>query len=623
MSSNETSDVLNGAPQLEKPQFFARLTEEQRRMLGSATIGDLLLVQTFPKAADEVQDEDAHASEVEEGVLEEGEAAEGVEDDGAELSEAETDDEEIVTLEAGGQEAEIGQDAEHSGDDSSQTEEPEHIATTGEDDDHDSGFEDQPQSSNTKSDGVDIGFKFLQLGHDLDEYRFNRFGFDREGYNAEGYDQNGYDRDGYDTQGLDKDGYDYEGYDRADRDRYGHGRYDDDDEGAYSDSDVKISLFAIIGMVRDEIGAVVDLHLQRLEHSDSVSRANGKAYRLYPGEVEVHDKKSAFGFDMESETLSGVIGDVTSFESTLTIKPSDEEVRRALQDYGDWNHGCNNGFCHSQHEAQDLITETLPQLTHFEPVCPVCMGKDLLNEHFALRQKVDDSTLLDLAEVFNWLGKVNSIREDQGLSLIEFDDRAWGFSFDEEAFADGNFTRDADGSVWQAPPAEALDAAAVNIVTERPAATDAVNALPRLAFHDLEIGDESAECQICCEAMEQGEVFAQMPCSLSSHDECVKSWLGAQNTCPNCRHTLPVAEDDEQGSEGEGHRPQFQFEIVGADGGRARGQSQIGIVGADVEAAPPPVREIRFVAYGEAPTTLAEDEARAFEEAGDLDDTNW
>lgn len=485
--------------------------------------------------------------------------------------------------------------------------------------DNDSGYEDKLECP--EEEGQQSGFQILQLGHDLDDYRFNRFGFDRQGYDADGFDANGWDRDGLDRGGFniesfDRDGYDYDGYDRNDLDRGGNRRpsWDDDDDDFDQDYDnnepafrVQINLFAIIGMVRDEVGTVIDLHLQRLEYNDSVPRATAKAYRLFPGTFEMHNEAVAFGFDIDSETLTTIIGNASDFDATLSLDPDEDGVRRVLQDYGYWTHHCNEGFCHSLHDVQDLVTETLPQLTHFEPICPVCTGKDLLDEHLALRRKVDDSTLLDLTEVFNWLSKINSVREQQGLPFVDLDDRQWGFSFDEDSFGGGNFTRDADGSVWQAAPAEALDAAAVNIVTDRPAAAEAVEALQRPSFDELSLAAEDRGCIICCEEMEEGEVLAQMPCSHTFHDKCLKSWLSAQNTCPSCRYALSVAENGEM--EGHGDRAGEHTENIDA-----------------AEGTPPRSEEIRPEEGERRQTTWAEDAALAaggtwsFDEAAEA---NW
>lgn len=56
MAFTSTSDVVDGGVQQGKPPFIARLTEDQGQILVNAKIGDLLLVQIFPKSADEVQD---------------------------------------------------------------------------------------------------------------------------------------------------------------------------------------------------------------------------------------------------------------------------------------------------------------------------------------------------------------------------------------------------------------------------------------------------------------------------------------------------------------------------------------------------------------------------------------
>jgi hypothetical protein len=51
---------------------------------------------------------------------------------------------------------------------------------------------------------------------------------------------------------------------------------------------------------------------------------------------------------------------------------------------------------------------------------------------------------------------------------------------------------------------------------------------------------ESDPCSVCQDAFVAGETFRRMPCGHTFHAECLAPWLKGHNTCPTCRHELPV-----------------------------------------------------------------------------------
>ena len=61
MSFTRASDVLEGEAPGRTPPLIESLTEEQRRVLANAKVGDLLLVQTFPKPAEDQDEADSAA----------------------------------------------------------------------------------------------------------------------------------------------------------------------------------------------------------------------------------------------------------------------------------------------------------------------------------------------------------------------------------------------------------------------------------------------------------------------------------------------------------------------------------------------------------------------------------
>ena len=56
----------------------------------------------------------------------------------------------------------------------------------------------------------------------------------------------------------------------------------------------------------------------------------------------------------------------------------------------------------------------------------------------------------------------------------------------------------------------------------------------------LNFGAMAPECSICQEDMNAGQVVLKLVCRHAYHEACVRVWLETHNTCPLCRHQMPV-----------------------------------------------------------------------------------
>ncbi|KAK6262284.1 hypothetical protein QUC31_008100 [Theobroma cacao] len=53
-------------------------------------------------------------------------------------------------------------------------------------------------------------------------------------------------------------------------------------------------------------------------------------------------------------------------------------------------------------------------------------------------------------------------------------------------------------------------------------------------------GDEDSECVICKMQYRRGDALMTLPCAHKYHEECIKNWLGEDNSCCVCKEEVAV-----------------------------------------------------------------------------------
>ncbi|KAH6810919.1 hypothetical protein C2S51_024681 [Perilla frutescens var. frutescens] len=76
-----------------------------------------------------------------------------------------------------------------------------------------------------------------------------------------------------------------------------------------------------------------------------------------------------------------------------------------------------------------------------------------------------------------------------------------------------------------------------------PASKQAVASLPTVQIQECHV-DADAHCAVCTDAFVLGSEAREMPCNHIYHSDCIFPWLNLHNSCPVCRHELPVDEPD-------------------------------------------------------------------------------
>ncbi|TVU50811.1 hypothetical protein EJB05_02201, partial [Eragrostis curvula] len=84
-----------------------------------------------------------------------------------------------------------------------------------------------------------------------------------------------------------------------------------------------------------------------------------------------------------------------------------------------------------------------------------------------------------------------------------------------------------------------------------PASGVAIAGLPERAVGESEAAGK-AECAVCLEGYEAGDVLRTMPCSHGFHESCIFGWLRVSRLCPLCRFAMPAENETEEDGEEDG-----------------------------------------------------------------------
>ncbi|KAK4561554.1 hypothetical protein LTR86_004233 [Recurvomyces mirabilis] len=331
-------------------------------------------------------------------------------------------------------------------------------------------------------------------------------------------------------------------------------------------------VFYVKELAEDTTGAIKDLVLVQCSFApDPTTPSTGGRFTTYGDEIvylpldnaagpeeENDDGGNALAPEHEPIMLQDLAQDFDLSTYTISLNPPASFMRsKTGHGHGQCWANCNEGWLHCLSCLSSILPASIYSTAATQPhrpACPACMGLNLLKEQQALRVQLEAFLTVDFGATVEFLGRFNVHAQSIGYDFWQYDEREWGYHFDDMLEDDEGGSEGGDGNNGYEHFPDAFDPAA-NVV-KRPADKETIAALPRFTYAEcagsVELGEE---CFICRDKLEDSSVVVLLPCIHVMH-ECVTRWLEEFDTCPTCRAVVGGGDDEdaqqvEGGSESE------------------------------------------------------------------------
>ncbi|KAK6415146.1 hypothetical protein LTR95_017622 [Oleoguttula sp. CCFEE 5521] len=307
---------------------------------------------------------------------------------------------------------------------------------------------------------------------------------------------------------------------------------------------VEPQVYVLTNVTKDANGTVNDAKFVKPLHrlAEGAASSPSFTYDIF-GEQTTHNVPAwvlngmgISGFPSQSNiTMVPITTLLPTKHFSLLPKPT-AAVAREYMFSGECPFDCNDGYLPTLADLAGKIPGyTTAATTERPPVCPSCMGVTICQEQQGLHATLEQFLTVDLGLVVEWLGRLNAQRRLLGYGFIQFDEREWGYMFDDMASDDGEGDGGDNGQYeeWD----EAMDPNA-GVIT-RPASKVTIAALPRLPFGQLKGRQVGTDCLVCRDAFMDETIVVQLPCGhCFCEGGCVEQWLKQWDTCPTCRRRV-------------------------------------------------------------------------------------
>lgn len=318
-----------------------------------------------------------------------------------------------------------------------------------------------------------------------------------------------------------------------------------------SETDLPVTVYLILAVAKSSKGTIKDISLATLRYGMQAD-ADVASFHLYGKECVASSRASHLADTSSHFDQSTKICDLPGGETLrFTVSPSGDIVRRIVMNH-ECPAGCDQGWLPCITQLSGMVKDySIPSSQTNEPaVCPSCIGIDLMKEHQDLRAELEAFLRVsDIGIILTFHSRLMVRRRELGYDFEQFDERKWGYLFDDMVSDDGESGRD-DGryETWD----EANDPS--NGAILEPASDATIKSLPVKKYTEVK-KEEDAQCVVCRETFEDDQLVMQLPCKhFFCEDGCTAQWLKQYDTCPVCRAKVPpVKEGDGNGDDDTQH----------------------------------------------------------------------
>jgi hypothetical protein len=300
-----------------------------------------------------------------------------------------------------------------------------------------------------------------------------------------------------------------------------------------------LTVYLVVKVAKGAKGIIEDLSLVPLKYSTQAGTSAG-TFHLY-GKECVPSFFSAGKVDQPSQVGDEYISilDLPSVDSLVfNVSPDGDDVRRAVLN-GECLACDGEGWVPCITQLSGMVKDyTIPTSEINEAaVCPSCIGINLMKEHQDLRAELEAfHRVSDFGAIHQFQGRLNTRRRVLHYDFEQFDERKWGYLFDDMLSDDGEAGGDRDDGRYEEWD-EATDPN--NGVVLRPASDATIKSLSVKKYAELKTDDE-VQCAVCRDKFEDELLVMQLPCKhIFCEDTCTTMWLKQHDTCPICRARVP------------------------------------------------------------------------------------
>ena len=195
-------------------------------------------------------------------------------------------------------------------------------------------------------------------------------------------------------------------------------------------SGVAATVFKVIDLTKNDDGSITDITLCALTYCAKPGEAASPVYHLYGGDVvdnTISGQQSNEGYMFK---VTNVVNDSKTTGYSITLKPTGHDMFATV-----FNNRCparcSNGWVATQEEMHAMVADHITTVSPHTPVCPVCIGKGLMQEYQSLRETLESYHMVEMVDAIEFYSRLNPRRRQLGYSFHQFDEREWGYMFDD------------------------------------------------------------------------------------------------------------------------------------------------------------------------------------------------